>query len=188
MSHDQLSTGELQLLVDVAEQSIRLAVIERKVWVPEPAAYPLALRVPGAAFVTLRQAGRLMGCIGTLAATSPLVITVADRSRAAALADPRFVNIRPDDVADLDVSISVLSAMVPLEVAGYEELLACVRPGVDGLLVEAGRLGATFLPSVWDELREPAVFVEALWRKARLVPRAWPAGTRVSRYTAQHRG
>lgn len=61
-------------------------------WVPNAADYPPPLRAPGAWFVTLRRHGRLLGCIGTLA-TESLVVTVADRARAAAFDDPRFPGI-----------------------------------------------------------------------------------------------
>jgi AmmeMemoRadiSam system protein A len=186
MNSSDLTEDELRALVEVAERSVHLAVTEGRIWAPEVTRYPPALSVPRAAFVTLRKVGRLMGCIGTLSADSPLIVTVADRARAAALADPRFPGIRPDDLADLDVSVSVLSMLEPMPVRGYEELLATVRPGIDGLLIEAGYRGATLLPSVWDELREPGVFIAALWRKAQLAPRLWPEGIRVSRYTAQN--
>ena len=35
----------------------------------------------------------------------------------------------------------------------YEDLLAAVRPGVDGLLLEAGPYRSTLLPSVWPKIR-----------------------------------
>ena len=186
MSRDELTLDELQVLVEVAERSVHIAVIERRTWYPDPDEHPSALREPGAAFVTLRRAGRLMGCIGTMAALDPLVVTVADRARAAALDDPRFPGITASDLPELDVSVSVLSPMEPIPVRDYEELLVTIRPGIDGLLVDAGYHRATFLPSVWDELADPATFVEALWRKAGLAPAVWPAATRISRYTAQH--
>ena len=161
---------QLDMLVTVAERSVRAAVVDREPWRPVPSLYPLPLREPAAAFVTLRRDGRLMGCIGTLAAVEPLVITVADRARAAALADPRFDPVSPDDLPFLDVEVSVLTPPEELSVAGYDDLLATVRPRLDGLVVEVGSRRATLLPSVWDELPRRTDFVDALWHKARLRP------------------
>jgi uncharacterized protein len=184
LTPDALTSEELATLVDVAERSIRLAVLDGRRWLPDPSLYPTALQHRGAAFVTLRKHGRLMGCVGTMVAAEPLVTTVADRARAAAFDDPRFPGITADDLTHLDVSVSVLSPMERVRANSYDDLLAIVRPGVDGLLVEAGGNRATLLPSVWDELPSPTAFVEALWRKAWLAPREWPPGVRVSRYTA----
>ena len=183
----ELTPEELDDLLRVAEESVHRAVRGRR-WLPEPQDHPEAVRRPGATFVTLRRGGRLRGCIGTLEATEPLVVAVADRARAAALADPRFLPVEPGELDGLEVSVSVLSLMEPFPVRSWDELRDALRTGVDGLVVEAGYHRATFLPSVWEDLPDPAAFLDALWRKAGLAPRAWPAGIRSSRYTAQHAG
>lgn len=188
MNPGELSAEELAVLVEVAEEAVRLAVVEGQAWEPSPDTYPVALRRRGAVFVTLRRWGALRGCIGTLEATEPLVMATADRARAAALADPRFPPVEPTELAGLDLSVSVLSPAEPFPVGSWQELHDALRPGVDGLVVEAGYHRATFLPSVWEELPDPAAFLDALWRKAGLAPRAWPRGIRISRYTAQHGG
>ena len=121
-SDHALSTAERDQLLHVAERSIRSAVLEHRRWLPDPADFPPALQEPCAAFVTLERHGRLMGCVGTLTAIEPLVVTVAHRARAAALADPRFTGIQPGDLADLDVSVSVLSPPEPLAVEALEPL------------------------------------------------------------------
>lgn len=186
MKTERLSPEECAQLMSVAEWSICMAVLERRRWLPDPAEYPSALQAPRAAFVTIKRHGRLMGCVGTLAAAEPLVVAVADRARAAALDDPRFTGVRAHDLPDLDVSVSVLSPPTPLAVDGYDELVTVIRPGVDGVVINADRHHATFLPAVWDDLPDPEEFVWALWRKAGIAPRAWPLGALASRYTAQH--
>ncbi len=183
-----LSADDLQRLVRVAEQSVAVAVLRGVADHPDIADHPAALRELRAAFVTLRRHGHLRGCIGTLAAAQPLVLAVADRARAAALDDPRFNPVQPHELDDLEVSVSVLTAPVPLAVDDFHALVAALRPGVDGIVVEAGQHRATFLPSVWEELTEPLQFLDALWHKAGLTPRTWPPGIRISRYTAQHAG
>lgn len=186
MTDVTFTRAELTTLVGVAERAIHLAVARERIWRPDPQDYPPSLRQPGAAFVTLRRHGRLLGCVGVLAAVDPLVVTVADRARAAAFDDPRFPGITRDDLPHLDVTVSVLSALDPVGAHDYLELLDAVRPRVDGLLVEAGSHRATLLPSVWNDLPDVGEFVGALWHKAGLEPGTWPPGIRVSRYTAQH--
>ena len=186
MTTERLTPEDCAELVEVAERSIRLVVVEHRRWIPDPVEYSSALQEPRAVFVTLERHGRLMGCVGTLSATEPLVVADADRARAAARADPRFIGIRVDDLTDLDVSVSVLSTSTPIAVGGYDELVATICPSVDGVVIDAERHHATFLPTVWDDLPDPEEFVRALWSKAGLAPRAWPTGARASRYTAQH--
>ncbi|MDO8388893.1 MAG: AmmeMemoRadiSam system protein A [Actinomycetota bacterium] len=181
-----LSPDDMQRLVHVAEQAVESAVLHGATMHPDVADYPRSLAEPGAAFVTLRRHGRLRGCIGTLVAADPLVVAVADKARAAALADPRFDPVGPAELDDLEVSVSVLSAPRPLVVGDFDGLVVALQPGIDGVVVEAGHHRATFLPSVWEELSQPLQFLDALWRKAGLLPRSWPHGIAISRYGAQH--
>jgi hypothetical protein len=110
------------------------------------------------------------GCAGIgTRSRRPLVEAVADRA-ALRPHDPRFEPVAPDELDGLEVSISVLSRPVPMAVADHADLRAQLRPGIDGLVVEAGSHRATFLPSVWEELTDPAEFLAALWRKAGLPP------------------
>lgn len=140
------------------------------------------LSVPGASFVTVEVDGALAGCIGSLEATRPLWQDVARNARSAAFADPRF---EPLSAADLDTTVlkvSVLSRLEPLP-SGRDELIAAVRPGVDGVLIEAGDHRATFLPTVWEKLPQPEGFVAALAAKAGLAASAWPVDLQAWRYT-----
>jgi hypothetical protein len=186
MHEQDLSRDDLDHLVQIAVQAVEVAVLRGCAHHPDIADHPPRLAEPGAVFVTLRRHGRLRGCIGSLVAIEPLVEAVADRARMAALHDPRFEQVQPGELDDLEVSVSVLSAPLPMDVHSYHDLLAAVRPGVDGLVVEAGHSRATLLPSVWEELPHPEEFLAALWRKAGLTELAWPHGITVSRYTAQH--
>jgi len=54
-----------------------------------------ALEERRGAFVTLHKNSRLRGCIGRMAADTPLEKTVRDMARAAAFEDPRFPSARP---------------------------------------------------------------------------------------------
>lgn len=181
-----LTPAELARLAEIARRAVVDAVAHRHHWDPATSEEPAALRRDGAVFVTLRRDGALRGCIGTMTPQLPLALAAADRARAAAFHDPRFAPVDADELDDLTVEVSVLTPMEPFTVGGYDALVAALRPGVDGLLVEVGRHRATFLPSVWEELPDSATWVAALWRKAGLPDRAWPDGIRTWRYRTLH--
>jgi AmmeMemoRadiSam system protein B/AmmeMemoRadiSam system protein A len=148
---------------------------------------PARLRHLGASFVTLRRDGELLGCVGSLAAGRPLWRDVARNASAAAVDDPRFPPLEPRDLDGLDVSVSVLSPPVELP-PGRTALAATLRPGVDGVLVEAGGHRGTFLPSVWRTLGDADEFLAALLAKAGLPADPWPADLRAWRYTTDEFG
>jgi len=181
-----LTPHELDSLLETARDAVRLAVLDHRSLRPSLSAQPAALLEPGAVFVTLLRDGRLRGCIGTLSAIEPLVIAVAEHARAAALKDPRFLPVTPEELDHLDVEVSVLSTPEQFDVADYEHLVDSLRPGVDGLIVRTNTHSATLLPSVWASLPTPSAFVEALWLKAGLTPGYWPRDLSLARYTAQH--
>ena len=65
-------------------------------------------------------------------------------------------------------------------------LATALRPGIDGLVVDAPAGRATFLPAVWRHFGDDVDgFLVALWRKAGLAPGSWPVDTRCSRYSAE---
>jgi AmmeMemoRadiSam system protein B/AmmeMemoRadiSam system protein A len=140
------------------------------------------LREPGATFVTLTQAGQLRGCIGSLEARRALLEDVSANARSAALDDPRFA---PLTLAELDVTrieASLLSPLEPLAFTSEADALARLRPGVDGVVIEAGRHRATFLPQVWDNLPHPSDFIGQLKLKAGLPRHFWSNDLRLHTY------
>lgn len=186
--HGELAVEELEILAGVARRSIRVALGEGRTWIPDPRGYPTALREGRAAFVTVRRRGTLRGCLGTFETGEALVVTVADRARAAIFDDPRFAPVSAAELPELELEVSVLGPTEPLAVGSWSELVGRVEPFVDGLLVEVGRRRATLLPEVWHELPDPAELCAALWHKAGLPPGEWPSETVVSRYRTQHVG
>jgi MEMO1 family protein len=140
---------------------------------------------PGASFVTLRSAGGdLLGCIGSLSARQPLIADVAEHAFDAAFRDPRFPPMTRERARDMVIDISVLSPTRSFPCDGYADLLARVPIG-SGVVVDAGRHRATFLPAVWEQLPDPREFLSALWRKAGLAPGQWPEGTTIEVYDSE---
>lgn len=141
-----------------------------------------ALKAPGATFVTLFKNRALRGCIGTLEARRPLGVDVRANALAAAFDDPRFPRLGVDEFVDTSVEVSLLSTPEPLTADGEQALLAQLRPGLDGVVLEIAGRRATFLPQVWDTLREPTEFLAELKRKAGLPIDFWSAAVHISRY------
>ena len=125
---------------------------------------------PGASFVTLRVGDNLRGCCGTIEATRPLHVDVWNNAWASAFADPRFPALTPPEWNETGIEISVLSEPQPCDVRDEVELLQLLRPGIDGVILQAGDRRSTFLPAVWEQLPEPRQFLRHLKLKA-----GWPA-------------
>jgi AmmeMemoRadiSam system protein A len=131
---------------------------------------------PGASFVTLMLEERLRGCIGSLAAMRRLGEDVAENALAAALRDPRFAPLAADEWQRCQLEVSVLSPAKPLRFGDEAEMLAQLRVGEDGVILEHEGRRATFLPQVWEGLPDKRQFLGELMRKAGI-----PAETRLAR-------
>lgn len=142
------------------------------------------LQQTDACFVTLKIRGELRGCIGSLTAHRSLQEDVIHNARAAACKDPRFSPLTIAELAQVEISISVLATPEPFAVASEAELLQTLRPGIDGLVLEDGPYRATFLPAVWVQLPSPADFIVQLKRKAGLRADYWSPTLSFKRYTS----
>lgn len=140
------------------------------------------LNAPGASFVTLKRQGELRGCIGSLEARRALRDDVKHNARSAAFLDPRFRPVSLREFDEIKVEVSLLTVATPLAFRSEDDLLAQLRPEIDGLILEhAGRRG-TFLPQVWESLPTPREFFTHLKNKAGLPMDFWADDLRVSRY------
>ena len=135
-----------------------------------------------ATFVTLKLAGGLRGCVGSLQAVRTLREDVCANAIAAAFRDPRFAPLEAGELARTSLEVSLLSPEERLTAASESELLAQLRPGVDGVILEFGRHRATLLPQVWERLGDPRDFLAALRLKAQLPEDFWSDEMLISRY------
>lgn len=141
------------------------------------------LRRPGATFVTLVLGGELRGCVGSVTVNRSVAEDVWENARAAAFRDIRFPPLTAAELRQVGIEVSLLSALVPLEVAGETAARAALRPGVDGVLLAYGPHRGIFLPQVWEQLTTPAAFLEGLKRKAGLPPDLWAPEVELWRFT-----
>lgn len=181
----RLDAAARRALLDIAARSVAHGL---RHGIPLPVAsqaYPEPLRAPGASFVTLRIAGELRGCMGSLESRRPLVVDVAGNAFAAAFRDPRFAPLRADEVPGVAFYVSVLGPAEPLTFTDEADLIGRLRPGSDGLILRAGPRQGTFLPSVWESLPQPEDFLRQLKRKAGLPEDYWSDDIQVWRYETE---
>ena len=145
-----------------------------------------ALLSDAGAFVTLNHRGvkdgdpgRLRACMGLIEARQPLLDAVVQAAIWAAQ-DPRFPRLRADEMAGLEVEVSVLS---PAHAVSGP---AAIEVGKHGVILEKGRHRALFLPQVateqgWDR----RTMLDQLARKAGLPAGGWREGARFEVFTAQ---
>ena len=147
--------------------------------------YPAPLVAARRTFVTLRDRGELRGCIGSAEAHQPLILDVARNALASATSDPRFKAVTEAEAARLDIHISILSHDRKLAFRSEEELLAQLRPGIDGLMIRDGARRSLFLPQVWKMIADRREFLGHLKSKAGLPADYWSPSLEAWRFTTE---
>jgi AmmeMemoRadiSam system protein A len=170
---DELTHAEKQTLLRMAREAMEHGVRGKKLPPLDPATLSAKLLEQGASFVTLTIHDELRGCIGALEAYQPLAQDVREHAVAAALEDPRFPAVREDELNRIRIEVSRLTRPLPLEYKDTADLLAALRPHVDGVILKDGYRRATFLPQVWEKIPNPAEFLNYLCRKMGLSENAW---------------
>lgn len=147
--------------------------------------YSAQLLAHHACFVTVSNDGVLRGCMGSLSAQEPLVDNIAANAFKAAFRDPRFDQLDERELGYIDIEIAVLSPRVAIESDCEEDLIAQLRPNLDGVLIEEGELSATFLPNTWQQLPDRKEFFRQLKLQAGLAEDYWSESIRVERYSVE---
>ncbi len=170
---DVLSPDEKRTLLYLAREALECSV--RNVELPAPDGTKLTpiLLAEGASFVTLTIRGQLRGCIGALQPYQALYEDVREHAIAAALQDYRFPPVRPVELTRILVEVSRLSKPEKLEYSDQNDLLARLRPRIDGVILRNGSSRATFLPQVWEQIPEKAEFLSHLCAKMGAAPNIW---------------
>ena len=169
------------LLVRLARDAIS-AELHQAVERPER---PGWLSEPGATFVTLKRSNRLRGCIGSIEARRPIGEDVEENAIAAAMRDPRFFPMTPDELVDLSVEVTVLSRLEALPTADEDDACRKLRPGVDGVVLSYRGTKGTFIPQMWEQLPAPKEFLRYLKQKAGLARDFWDPAVQLQRFTAE---
>ena len=172
----EFSPEERSLLLKVAHLAIESTLDRSEISLAPPSPH---LAEPRGAFTTLYHHGELRGCVGFVEAVACLYQTVIETARAAAFEDTRFWPVTREELAELQVSVSILTkpkAILPEQ----------VEVGRHGLIVGMGGRRGLLLPQVpvehnWDRI----TFLEQTCRKAGLPLDAWRKGASIEAFTAE---
>ncbi len=172
-SLQSLDEGQGQTLVKLARQTIAQRLGKRSTKIdPDVLADP-AFQENRGTFVTLTINKQLRGCIGNLEGRDSIAAGVKRNAVNAAFHDPRFAPLKADELDRVDIEVSILTEPRPLEYRDSNELISKLRVHVDGVILQKGSAGATFLPQVWEQLPKPEDFLSHLCVKAGLSADRW---------------
>ena len=177
-----LSQQDRKTLVTLAHQAVTAKLTGAPLPAPpSPAQGVLADKL--GCFVTLTNEGMLRGCIGIFQPHGPLAEMVIEMAGEAAV-DGRFIwnPIRPSELPELTIEVSVLSPLVPTA----DPLSLTI--GTHGIYIIRGRQGGCFLPEVatdqgWDA---ETFLTQCCSGKAGMASDAWRLpGTQVFLFTSE---
>ena len=174
-----LNEKEKQQLLTIARKSVERVVLENKLYEPATTGDE-ALDQERGAFVTIKEAGELRGCVGYTSAVKPLYRTISETAALAALRDPRFQPVTREELPQLTYEISVLSPLVHVRDVNQIEV------GRHGLLIKNRDHEGLLLPQVpveqhWNRTK----FLQQTCVKGGMDPECWKAEeTDIFRFTA----
>ncbi len=179
-----LNSEDKALIFDVIHKSIEQGLETGKAYEPDIKEVADKLKENYAVFITLKINGNLRGCIGTTEAHMPLINAVAQYAYAAAFSDPRFKPLTANEYKQVDISLSILTPAVVLPFNDEQDLINKLRPNIDGIIIAKNHARATFLPVVWESIKQAEQFISELKRKAGISSSDCP--DKVWRYTAEY--
>lgn len=148
------------LPVRIAKASLEYLMVHGKILPAFQEPVPGALQNPAGVFVSLKKHGQLRGCIGTILPTQPDAASEIIRNAvSAATSDPRFSPVQPQELAELEVSVDILTPPQPIQ------SLAELDPRRYGVIVRCGGRSGLLLPDL-EGVDSVAEQVDIACRKA----------------------
>jgi hypothetical protein len=146
---------------------------------------PAIFDEPRGVFVTLTKKGELRGCIGHPYADSALKYAITDSAISAGFRDPRFPQVRIDEMTNVTVEVTVLTQPERMDVPP-KDLPSSIKIGRHGLIIKSGYRQGLLLPQVAPENEMDEVeFLSHTCLKAGLSPDAWATGAEVYCFEGQ---
>jgi len=141
----KLTESDRITLLNLARKTLEEKIRYGKYSVPDTSSFSDNLKTYCGAFVSLHIEGKLRGCIGHITGDTSLHETTQEMVVSSAIHDPRFHPVKPDELADIDIELSVLSPLKKIS------NLAEIQLGKHGILIKKGRNSGLFLPQVATE-------------------------------------
>ncbi len=170
---ERFNRDERKQLISLARQTLTQVVATGKFPKVDEKKFPKTFLENSGCFVTLTKRGQLRGCIGHIIAQEPLYKAVMDNAKSAGLDDHRFPQVTSEELKEIDLEVSVLTAPAPLAFSSPEDLLAKLQPHKDGVVLQVMGRGATYLPQVWAQIPDKVMFLNTLAEKAGCPADAW---------------
>ncbi|MBU1987823.1 MAG: AmmeMemoRadiSam system protein A [Patescibacteria group bacterium] len=171
-------------LLNLAREAIK-SKLENKKFEVDTIKISNALKQKRATFVTLKNNGKLCGCIGHLVPVQSLCDDVLENACAAAFLDHRFAPLTKNEFDKIDIEISVLNPSKKLEYSSLHSLIKNLEKNKPGVILKHNRRIATFLPQVWNELPSAEQFLSHLCLKAGLDYDEWTREVEIETYTVE---
>ena len=137
-----LADSEMKELLQIARNTIDTYLKESRIPELDEKSLSPGLKSKAGAFVTLKKAGELRGCIGHFDADNPLYKILQQMAVASATQDYRFDKVSPAEMKLIDIEISILTPMQKISDVSK------IRLGIDGVYIKKGGRAGTFLPQV----------------------------------------
>ena len=174
----KISKSDGILLLELARQSIihEFQNRENRLKSLKDKASSLILEENRGTFVTLHKNRRLRGCIGNIEPVKNIFQGVQDNAKNAAFSDTRFSPLSQEELDETIIEVSILTQPENIYYTDSHDLITKLKPGIDGVIIKRDYNSATFLPQVWEQLRDPEIFLKHLCTKAGLPPNDWKSG------------
>ena len=166
-------------LLNLAKQAIETELKGQKLLVKK---VPAEFKKKKACFITLTKSGKLRACIGHLIPVRALYRDVIENAKAAAFMDYRFNPVTDNELPQIKIEISILDRPKKYKYSSPKNLLKFLSENKPGVILKKGINQATYLPQVWEELKNPEEFMNSLCQKANLPFDEWKRMTSVDIY------
>ncbi|EHQ36650.1 TIGR00296 family protein [Methanoplanus limicola] len=165
-----LDESEGKIALCIARSVVNEAISGEKNVCPEPTA---VFEDKRGVFVTLNKGGSLRGCIGIPYPVMPLKDALREAAASSATADPRFERVKPDELSEITIDITVLT---PPETLSGDPLRRPdrIEIGKHGLIISGFGRSGLLLPQVATEYGWDAEeFLDHTCQKAGFIPGFW---------------
>ncbi len=170
VSFDELTDQQASNVLDAAAEFL-IAAVENRAATSDLA--EMAVSPVHGTFVSIKRAGQLRSCCGTIGNPRPLAESLQMSAKRTATDDPRFPPVSSSELVHLEMEVWLLGACETVTEVGTDRVSA-VEVGKHGLVISQGKNRGLLLPGVPVEQGWNAEqFLGRTCVKAGLPPTAW---------------
>ncbi|PIR34575.1 MAG: hypothetical protein COV36_00515 [Alphaproteobacteria bacterium CG11_big_fil_rev_8_21_14_0_20_44_7] len=139
-----------------------------------------------ASFISVDFKDKFISCYGTIWKEKKLHLDIVKNSHTAVRNTKIYQDMTPEKFRRLKISIYLLSELTELSFSDEKDMISQLKPGVDGVVFQWGKVYRTYLPVVWENTPNPQDFIAGLKRKANLPNDIWDSSVKVWTYTTEN--